>query len=375
MKRLKKCLAAVMALAIMATATACGGTDKTWAIKNDSLTVPIGAYIYNLYSAYQQADSQKEDGSKPVLEQQIEGQDAATWIKDNALRQTKSILVIDDKMKEFELSLTEDEVKQVNNQTANNWSYIGTEMDTYGVAQSSFNLAYSDYYAKYSKVFDAIYNKGGTQEVPEADIKDYFVKNYTAFSYVLASQYDMTTGEAMSDEDVEKVDKDFKEYADKINAGEMTIQEAATAYQTSSGQETEQLNSGVEDFVKNPSSYPEEFSAALNSMKNGEARMVDAAGMYKILLVKEDVTAKVQEQLDNDTNRQNILIAMKSDEFKDTVNKWADEYQGATINEGAIKDYNPTMFVPKESSSAPVSSEEEAPSDEGGAESSSSEAA
>ena len=45
MKTWKKCLAAVLSLAIMASATACSGADKSWAVKNDNLTVPIGAYI------------------------------------------------------------------------------------------------------------------------------------------------------------------------------------------------------------------------------------------------------------------------------------------------------------------------------------------
>ena len=71
---MEKCLAAVLSLAIMASATACSGADKSWAVKNDNLTVPIGAYIYNLYSAYQQASVQVEDSTKPILEQTVEDQ-------------------------------------------------------------------------------------------------------------------------------------------------------------------------------------------------------------------------------------------------------------------------------------------------------------
>ena len=52
MKTWKKCLAAVLSLVMMVSATACSGTDKSWAVKSENLTVPIGAYIYNLYSAY-----------------------------------------------------------------------------------------------------------------------------------------------------------------------------------------------------------------------------------------------------------------------------------------------------------------------------------
>ena len=205
MKTWKKCLAAVLSLAIMASATACSGADKSWAVKNDNLTVPIGAYIYNLYSAYQQASVQVEDSTKPILEQTVEDQDAATWIKENALRQTKSILVIDDKMKELNISLTEDELQQVSDQTDSYWGSISTAMTEYGVAKSSFNLAYADYYTKYTKVFDAIYGKGGTQEVSDADVKDYYVTNYMAFSYVLAPIIDMTTGTNLSEDELSQL--------------------------------------------------------------------------------------------------------------------------------------------------------------------------
>ena len=64
MKTWKKCLAAVLSLVMMVSATACSGTDKSWAVKSENLTVPIGAYIYNLYSAYQQAYYMVEDATQ-----------------------------------------------------------------------------------------------------------------------------------------------------------------------------------------------------------------------------------------------------------------------------------------------------------------------
>lgn len=177
MKTWKKCLAAVLSLVMMVSATACSGTDKSWAVKSENLTVPIGAYIYNLYSAYQQAYYMVEDATQPVLEQTVEDQDAATWMKDFALRQTKSILVIDDMMRDMGLSLTEDELQQVSDQTDSFWGSISTAMTEYGVAKSSFNLAYADYYTKFTKVFDATYGPGGTEEVSDEDVKDYYLTN------------------------------------------------------------------------------------------------------------------------------------------------------------------------------------------------------
>ena len=355
MKTWKKCLAAVLSLAIMASATACSGADKSWAVKNDNLTVPIGAYIYNLYSAYQQASVQVEDSTKPILEQTVEDQDAATWIKENALRQTKSILVIDDKMKELNISLTEDELQQVSDQTDSYWGSISTAMTEYGVAKSSFNLAYADYYTKYTKVFDAIYGKGGTQEVSDADVKDYYVTNYMAFSYVLAPIIDMTTGTNLSEDELSQLDTEFKDYAAKINDGSMTAQEAADAYKTSSGDDTVQLYTDAANFNGETSSYPEEFGTSLKSMKDGECRIVEVQGLYKVLLVKDDVTATAENKISDDASRTAILQNMKQEEFKQMIDEAADGYS-AEINQKAIDSYQPDMFV-EETSSVAASSE------------------
>ena len=355
MKTWKKCLAAVLSLAIMASATACSGADKSWAVKNDNLTVPIGAYIYNLYSAYQQASVQVEDSTKPILEQTVEDQDAATWIKENALRQTKSILVIDDKMKELNISLTEDELQQVSDQTDSYWGSISTAMTEYGVSKSSFNLAYADYYTKYAKVFDAIYGKGGTQEVSDADVKDYYVTNYMAFSYVLAPIIDMTTGTNLSEDELSQLDTEFKDYAAKINDGSMTAQEAADAYKTSSGDDTVQLYTDAANFNGETSSYPEEFGTSLKSMKDGECRIVEVQGLYKVLLVKDDVTATAENKISDEASRTAILQNMKQEEFKQMIDEAADGYS-AEINQKAIDSYQPDMFV-EETSSVAASSE------------------
>ena len=355
MKTWKKCLAAVLSLAIMASATACSGADKSWAVKNDNLTVPIGAYIYNLYSAYQQASVQVEDSTKPILEQTVEDQDAATWIKENALRQTKSILVIDDKMKELNISLTEDELQQVSDQTDSYWGSISTAMTEYGVAKSSFNLAYADYYTKYAKVFDVIYGKGGTQEVSDADVKDYYVTNYMAFSYVLAPIIDMTTGTNLSEDELSQLDTEFKDYAAKINDGSMTAQEAADAYKTSSGDDTVQLYTDAANFNGETSSYPEEFGTSLKSMKDGECRIVEVQGLYKVLLVKDDVTATAENKISDEASRTAILQNMKQEEFKQMIDEAADGYS-AEINQKAIDSYQPDMFV-EETSSVAASSE------------------
>ena len=260
-----------------------------------------------------------------------------------------------DKMKELNISLTEDELQQVSDQTDSYWGSISTAMTEYGVAKSSFNLAYADYYTKYTKVFDAIYGKGGTQEVSDADVKDYYVTNYMAFSYVLAPIIDMTTGTNLSEDELSQLDTEFKDYAAKINDGSMTAQEAADAYKTSSGDDTVQLYTDAANFNGETSSYPEEFGTSLKSMKDGECRIVEVQGLYKVLLVKDDVTATAENKISDEASRTAILQNMKQEEFKQMIDEAADGYS-AEINQKAIDSYQPDMFV-EETSSVAASSE------------------
>ena len=356
MKTWKKCLAAVLSLVMMVSATACSGTDKSWAVKSENLTVPIGAYIYNLYSAYQQAYYMVEDATQPVLEQTVEDQDAATWMKDFALRQTKSILVIDDMMRDMGLSLTEDELQQVSDQTDSFWGSISTAMTEYGVAKSSFNLAYADYYTKFTKVFDATYGPGGTEEVSDEDVKDYYLTNYKAFSYVMAPIIDMTTGASLSDDELSQLDTEFKGYASQINDGSMTIQDAADAYKASSGDDTVQVYTDAADFSGETASYPLEFGTELDTLENGKASVIDVQGLYKVLLVKDDINATADERISDETSRTSILQTMKQEEFQAKIDDAADSYN-ATVNQSAIDSYQPDMFV-QETSSVAASTDE-----------------
>lgn len=356
MKTWKKCLAAVLSLVMMVSATACSGTDKSWAVKSENLTVPIGAYIYNLYSAYQQAYYMVEDATQPVLEQTVDGQDATTWIKDLALRQTKSILVIDDMMRDMDLSLTEDELQQVSDQTDSFWGQISTAMTEYGVAKSSFNLAYADYYTKFTKVFDATYGPGGTEEVSDEDIKDYYLTNYKAFSYIMAPIVDMTTGESLDDDELSQLDTEFNGYVTQINDGSMTIQDAADAYKVSSGDDTVQVYTDAADFSGETASYPLEFGTELDKLENGQASVIDVQGLYKVLLVKDDINATADERISDETSRTSILQYMKQEEFQAKIDDAANNYN-ATVNQSAIDSYQPDMFV-QEASSVAASTDE-----------------
>jgi hypothetical protein len=364
MKRIKKAIAVLLAVVMTAGAAGCSA-DKSWAMKTDTLTAPIGAYIYYLYAAYQTAESSVPDTSKPVLEQQIEGQSAEAWIKDKALTYTKEFFVVNDKMKELNLTLTADESKSASDSTDTQWEQYSPTLENFGVSKSSFNLAGADYYAKYAKIFDAVYGKGGSKEVSDADLKSFFEKNYTDFNYMVAPLYKTdATGSYVALTDAEKaaIKTEFEGYAADVTAGKKTMQQAADAYKTSSKQTTEQLNSAT-IVLDTDTSFPDDLKTAVKAMKNGEVKAVDltSAGAY-VLIIKNDITKQTAAKFSTADGRKAVLTEMKAKEYSDELEKEAKAYTKATINQKAIDSYSPSMFVTPVSSAAPTASAPAAPS-------------
>ena len=121
----KRTAAAVLALAMCLSFAGCYDENMTWAARKGDDTLPIGGYIYFLYSAYSEAAGQV-DTETPVLDAEIDGQDAAQWIKDRALNYVQAYYYINDKFEEYGLELTEDDQTQIDSLTMPGWRSPGS---------------------------------------------------------------------------------------------------------------------------------------------------------------------------------------------------------------------------------------------------------
>lgn len=354
-KVLKRITAAAMALIMMMTAVGCSG-DKSWAAEKDKVKVPVGVYIFYLYSAYNQASSKVTDTTKPILSQKIENKDASTWIRDTAMTSLKSYLVIDAKMKELNLTLTDAEKKSASDNTTQAWGTDGTTLQGYGISQSSFDLAYSQYSAKCDKVFLAMYGKNGKSAVSDADLKTYFEKTFTDFNYFSAPLYttDAKTGASAALTDTQKaaLKKEFDNYATQINSGKMTVTQAAAAFKTSSKATTDPLQSYTTVISSTDTS---DFAKAITAAKVGVAQSTEISNNY-VLLLKNDITKKTDSQLGNDTGRNNVLYQMKGTDFDTYLKSEAGKLTGVTFNDAAINDQKIDKFASAPSSVAPTTS-------------------
>lgn len=349
MKFFKKSIALLLAAVFCASAAGCSGGDKSWAVKDDSASLPVGCYVYNLYVAYQQADSEKKDSSKAVLDQKIENKDAKTWMRDTAYTATKTLFLVDRKMKSMKLSLTAAEQKNADSLNASAWSQYSSNMEKYGVAQSSFNKAYGELIYKERKIFSAVYGKGGTKAVSDSDLKDYYVKNYTDFSFLFCPLYKTDSSGNYSSSFTDAQKKEAKapidEYAAKMKAGKMTMAQAAAAYKTKLKSSEDQLHTASINAATD-TNYPEAMRTALKSMKTGEVKALSLTDAQAyVLLYKGDTAKNADAMIASETERANLLYSYKGATFTDELRKEADSLKDVTVNDAALNSYDPKMFA------------------------------
>lgn len=356
MNFMKRLTASLLCVAMLAGTVACSSSDNTWAAKTNEKTIPIGVYIYYEYLAYQTASSKIEDSTKPVLEQKVENTDATEWIKKKALGYTKQLFVIDNKMKELKLSLTEAETKEVASTAASQWNSYKDTLEGYGISKESFTTATAEMNAKSAKVFEALYGKKGSKAVSDADLKAYFEKSYTDFSYVMVPLYNPTTYAALDDKTQKEYKKFLEDNAAALNKGSTTFDTVATDTQKKMKLDYAPSQT-VTTVLNEESGYPAELITLINGMTPGEAKTITLASVNAVLLVvRNDVTKKTATQLSVDSSRSEVLAHMKQKEFEDEMTKLADESKDITVNQKAIDSYPPTKFVQKDNGSSSTAS-------------------
>lgn len=350
MKFCKKATAAVLAAALCLSAAGCSGTDKSWAVKTDSKSIPIGCYIYNLYSSYQQASMKVSDTSKSVLEQKVENKDAKTWIRGEALSSTRELLLLDKKMSELKLTLSDADKKRVSDANSAAWSKYSANMEKYGIAQTSFEQSYGNAVVKEEKIFNAIYGKGGTKAVADSELKDFYVKNSTDFSFIVCTLYTQDSSgstTAFTDKEKKNAEEILENYATQIKTGKLTMTKAAAAYKVLKKLSDEQLHTVKANFTGS-SSYPEAMTTALKSMKAGEVKTLELKDQQMFILMQKDDSAKNAEaELKDEASRDSILQSCKTEEFLTDLKKEADAMTGITVNNKALDSYDPKMFETK----------------------------
>lgn len=378
MKIAKKIAAGSLACATLAVSTVslagCGGS--TWAMKTENAEISSGVYNYCLFAGYQNALYSVDDYTQPVLDQEIDGKPAEEWIRNYALEYfVKPFLVVDEKFNE--LGLTLDDTTRYNAEQAaiNDWSTYKSTFQTYNITRDDYQYVSYDYNAKFSAIFEAIYGKGGEQEVPQADMDDYFDKNYAAVDYIVVETVN-TDGTTMSDDEIKALVEQFQDFAKQINAADMTMDDAANKYkgiEVEEGEESEEDNDlytyiGSLTNSTATSSFPADFITAVKKAKADTANVLDLSDEgYVILYCKHDAeTAKTEffneEAEAYEQNIFQILVDMKQEDYIAYMDELVTNFDASTIvyNEDVTTNLDlKALFEPEEEDEETSSTESE----------------
>lgn len=217
-KRFLKCMAGIASLAIIATSFASCGEDSVYIGNYNDKDIASGIYIYNLLSAYYEAQNNMTENDTDVFAITIEDKNASDWMIAKAKENTKLYLAVEEKFDEYGLSLTDDEVTAAENTIDSMWEYYGSVYEGYGISQSSFLKCYENS-LKSNKLFEYIYGENGEREVPEDDIKTYLKENYALINYISMNLVDGEGNLLKSAGKAERMEM-AKDYVERAKNGE-----------------------------------------------------------------------------------------------------------------------------------------------------------
>lgn len=127
---------------------------------------------------------------------EIEGKKAGDVAKERALDDAVRATIIAQKAKEAGFSADTPEAK---NQISKAKASIGSAYEKYGFTEDGLTLAYEKAYLR-TKLFDK-YAEDGTISVGDAEMKEYYEKNYRTVKHILFQTTDPQTGNTVRSDD------------------------------------------------------------------------------------------------------------------------------------------------------------------------------
>lgn len=381
MKKFKKLSALILALVMIFTFVGCNGvplsTSQEWSYKTADDKLAIGVYIYSLYSAYSKAETYAKnatgyDATKSFMDLQITDDDgnkakAKDWILKEADKITKTILAVDTELRKMNVTASPDQVASAEDyakldweqggQYASYYAQMGYSVKPYKEYYEPYGISYDSYYVStylasvnQDALFRAIYDVGGTKPVSDADVKDYFEKNYTNYSYFQVKLSKTETDSAgnsnstaLTDSEISAIKKNLDKYADMMNKDKKSFKDVITQYMKDYTDVTSDPSTTNTEILKD-SKIGDDLVKEIGAMNNSEAKVVkigsgtDASYYF---IYKDNIKNQTTDYLKS--SRISVVSKIKNDEFNTYLEELASNLN-CEINTSVINKYNPTMF-------------------------------
>ena len=227
--KLKKILCVAMAAVMLGAFCLSGCSTPRVAMTVDGKEYTTGEYLAYLYNAYLQVYSQQlyyYASSGSYTEDQIwemtfpygEGDDEvelelAEYLKKTAQDTIVRQKALENMMEKYDISISDEDKaemeKQLDGLTDDSVLPMGFNAEHYRSMYQAVN--YNE-----QTLFYGLYDVGGKEGMTEDEMRDYFDKNYYSYKAITISLVD-DDGEALSDEEIEKVRTRLEGYLEQYN--------------------------------------------------------------------------------------------------------------------------------------------------------------
>lgn len=365
MNLFKKITAGLLSAATLVSFAGCSGSDTSWTYKLGDYTVTSGMYVGLSLTAYQEAQALEGfDASKTPFDQQLEGEDGLKWVTDEAESLARNYLAIEQKFDEMGLTVDEESQKAID---ANAEAYYNYLDQIYGYADKGFGLeSYKKLQLnqyKSSSIFNKTYGKGGSEEVSDEELKDFFYSDYAKVFYIPVKTTETAEDGTQSNRDQADIDADIEMLTQRLEAGD-DFQAILDDY--FAGEETIPTASQYYAIVKKGDSQTPQaiLDFAFDSEIGEVGTSIDSTASF--ILKKMDIT---ESEEDFTNNRDNILSALKSEEFNARIDEWGNAIEPEK-NEKALSKHSPKNIKIEPTGTSSSSSESSTESSESSEESS-----
>lgn len=333
MKTIKRTVCAVLALILIAcTFSGChqqGEVAMTFGEGSSKVEITSALYLCNLIQAYQEGMSEvdaalaeteeseetAEDTAEEqvdYLKQKIDGKDFTEWVEEKAMENLKKYAAVQTAIKDSGVTLTDEQETEVATYTDYYWNTYGysTVYEKNGVGYETFKTFRRSSTQEYA-YFDSIYGTGGGKEVAKKEIMAHLKEHYVPVNVVAFSKYDNTTGEAIDETEVATMKKKFTNYADQLDAKEISF---AKVYEAINGAAEDGSDPDYSSYVGD-----EETDYAIDDFKK-----VKKLGNKKCVVIEDDYGIYLYQKLKiDDENYQelqsSVVYSLKNDEFQEEI--------------------------------------------------------
>jgi len=372
MKNFSKVLCVVLALVVALSAASCALTPQN-AYDKDGIKLPIGVYIYYMYTAYTSAQGYaqksdlydastgKYDGKKSFLKMEITDDDGNTavaedWIKNKAEERTKEAVAIYTKFNELGCTIDQTELDNTRTYYKNYWDQsYATQLEPFGISFDSFFMAGYEIPVRETEAFKAEYGTNGPSAVSDEELTKYFTDNYTSYKYFSANLFTTTGAETadasaetasqsvpLSEDEIAAYMKDFQSYATTLSDGG-SFDDVKAEYMEKYAVEQDPATQNVEII---PEDTEDEILKNVKGMKDGQAMTVeigsDDTSKQLYLIYREPISNQVAKYTDPDQEKDSVLSSMKQEDFEKMLKDLVEELN-VTLS-SACGSYNPSLF-------------------------------